>query len=198
MNKASTSIATPALVPIAGSGVAGSLLQPINLNNNNGNGNVSNLKVANAPPVVGSTWSDNLKSGQLNIDWDNLLTSKSSKSASVNSPSMNTLKAQVVAPTATPLVPASGLMKPSPLGLMHQQPSPTGMMNPSTSMGGNGFANFGAPTTTTMMMMPGGASIASSMVGSGLMNQQQYLLDNNNLNSNNNKPMNLQSLDFLQ
>lgn len=194
MNNSPATVAPPPLLPTIETG-AGNLLQPLNLNNNNNpplcnnNGN-NNAKVPISSPTVGSTWSDNLKSGQLNIDWDNLLTSKSSKTMATNSPSMNTLKAQVT-PSMSPLVATGGLMK------SHQ----TSTINPSNSIGGNGFSNFG----TTMM--PGLSSTSamgmdqSSMGGrTGLMSPQQFVMDNNNLNNinNNNKSMNMQSLDFLQ
>lgn len=195
MNNASATVTTPPLMPTAQIG-AGNLLQPLNLNNNNpslfnnnGNSNVNNTKIPVTTPAVGSTWSDNLKSGQLNIDWDNLLTSKSSKSASTNPPSMNTLKAQV-APSMVPLAATGATTISSPTGLMQQQPQ-TPVIN--NSITGHGLANFGAMTSVK--------GVDQSFMGrSGLIGSQQFLMDNNNLNSinNNNNNMNLQSLDFLQ
>lgn len=170
------------------SGASAAVRTPFNnTNNNNGNTKVP----AAAPPLVGSTWSDNLKSGQLNIDWDNLLASKSSKTVPGNSPSMNTLKAQI-APNHT------SLMKASPLATM----------NNSKPMAANNFSN------NTMMMIPGNGGSVGGMVGSssaqvmakpmqpmiggpGMLNAP-FIMDNNNLKNSNNNNGNIQSLDFLQ
>ncbi|XP_037946268.1 clathrin interactor 1 isoform X2 [Teleopsis dalmanni] len=94
------------LPPIAVSNNNIDLLQPINANNNNNNNN-NNQNSTGTPESnantttqnVGATWSGNLNAGNLNIDLDNLLKSKSSKS---NTPalSMNALKTQT--PTKLP------------------------------------------------------------------------------------------------
>lgn len=125
------------------------LLQPTSISSSNNNNTTTNG--ASAAPAtqqvtnVGATWSGNLKAGNLNIDLDNLLISKTGKS---NAPalSMNALKTQSPAKTQAPLnVQTSstfGGLAPSPLtspNLFGSQQQQTFQAQPSAA-----FANFNA------------------------------------------------------
>ncbi|XP_017088663.2 clathrin interactor 1 isoform X2 [Drosophila bipectinata] len=84
--------------------ISNNLLQPMSVTSNNNNNNTTNGAATTAssvqPTNVGATWSGNLKAGNLNIDLDNLLVSKSGKSGGP-APSMNALKTQ--SPAKNPL-----------------------------------------------------------------------------------------------
>lgn len=142
------------LPPIAA--VSGNnLLQPTSISSNNNN--ITTTNGASAVPAttpqqatnVGATWSGNLKAGNLNIDLDNLLISKTGKS-SAPALSMNALKTQSPAKTQSPLnvqtSNAFGGLAPSPLtspnlfGSQPQQPQQTFQAQPSAAA----FANFNA------------------------------------------------------
>lgn len=140
------------LPPIAA--VSGNnLLQPTSISSNNNN--ITTTNGASAVPAttqqatnVGATWSGNLKAGNLNIDLDNLLISKSGKS-SAPALSMNALKTQSPAKTQSPInvqtSNAFGGLAPSPLtspnlfGSQTTQPQQTFQAQPSAA-----FANFNA------------------------------------------------------
>ncbi|EDV91558.1 GH13377 [Drosophila grimshawi] len=136
---------------------ADSLLQPMSVlnNNNNINTNTNGATTSSStqPTNVGATWSGNLKAGNLNIDLDNLLLSKSGKS---NAPalSMNALKTQSPAKTQSPLnvqtggafpgLTASPLTSPNMFGAP-QQTIPQMQMQAQPAAGAaTAFANFNA------------------------------------------------------
>ncbi|XP_017870366.1 PREDICTED: clathrin interactor 1 isoform X2 [Drosophila arizonae] len=162
------------LPPIAA--VAGdNLLQPMcisnknnnNINNNNNNNintNGATTSASTQPTNVGATWSGNLKAGNLNIDLDNLLISKSAKS-NAPAPSMNTLKTQSPARTQAPLNVQTGG------GFGGLAPSP--LTSPNL---------FGAPQQNIPQMQAQPAAFANF----GAFQQQQQQQQQQHHNSNNN------------
>ncbi|XP_017035758.1 clathrin interactor 1 isoform X2 [Drosophila kikkawai] len=124
------------------------LLQPMSVTNNNNinnNNNTNGAVTAAAPINVGATWSGNLKAGNLNIDLDNLLMSKTGK-ASAPALSMNSMKTQSPAKSGqAPLnvqTGGSGFPGLSPM----TSPNLFGAQVPQQSIPQNqsAFANFGA------------------------------------------------------
>ncbi|XP_034116732.1 clathrin interactor 1 isoform X2 [Drosophila albomicans] len=134
------------LPPIAA--VSGNnLLQPMSAasNNNNRNSSTNGTETTTTQSTnVGATWSGNLKAGNLNIDLDNLLISKTGKS-NAPAPSMNALKTQSPAKTQGPLNVQTGggfaglspLTSPNLFGATQQT-------IPQTQPAGGAFANFSA------------------------------------------------------
>lgn len=198
------------LPPIASAG-NNNLLQPVSANNNqqhqqtSSSGDTTTSNSSAAAAHVGSTWSDNLKAGDLKIDLDNLLSSKANKSDKP-APSMNALKVQ--SPAAVPQF------------LNQQQQVPLTIQTPTM---GN-FAAFGAQTTTPGISpgMGGGIGGGSAFFNktspnipsqqsqfanfnqmNNMMQQQQPstnqqqkgFVGNSNSNNNNN---NMPSFDFFQ
>ncbi|XP_020813632.1 clathrin interactor 1 isoform X2 [Drosophila serrata] len=124
------------------------LLQPMSVTNNNNNNinNNTNGAVTPAAPInVGATWSGNLKAGNLNIDLDNLLMSKTGKT-SAPALSMNSMKTQSPAKSGqAPLnvqTGGGGFPGLSPM----TSPNLFGAQAPQQSIPQNqsAFANFGA------------------------------------------------------
>ncbi|XP_075147762.1 clathrin interactor lqfR isoform X2 [Haematobia irritans] len=184
------------------------LLQPVSANNNNNTQQPpltagENSTMSNANVQVGSTWSDNLKAGDLKIDLDNLLSSKANKS---NAPalSMNALKVQ------------SPNNMPQMMNTMSPQMPPLAVQ--TTPVMGN-FAAFGAATATSPGISPGvigGGGVfinktspnnipSSQFANFNQMNNlmqpatqpQKGFTSNNNFSNNNNNNIQ-QSFDFFQ
>lgn len=200
------------LPPIASAG--NNLLQPVSANNNlqpplsAGSSGVSNSSSTSTTVQVGSTWSDNLKAGDLKIDLDNLLSGKANKT---NAPalSMNALKVQN--PTMTQMN--------HPLSPQQQMPPPLAIQTTTPTMGN--FAAFGAQTTapgiSPVPVLGGGPAFfnktspnipSSQFANFNQMNNlmqpaaatplpQKGFTSNNNSNNNNNNN-NMQSFDFFQ
>uniref|UniRef100_A0A1B0A7V3 ENTH domain-containing protein n=1 Tax=Glossina pallidipes TaxID=7398 RepID=A0A1B0A7V3_GLOPL len=180
------------------------LLQPISSNNNAGQEEFSinlNSKISNGSnqslTQVGATWSDNLKAGNLKIDLDNLLTSKSGKSNNVPAPSMNALKVQ--SPSKTSATP-TGVQAPPMAGQLNMFALPP-VISPAMS------SSKAAPTlfnTTTPQSIPGQRQQAFANFNAmnvlqqhpGSQQQQQKDFINNNKNNNNN--LQAQSFDLFQ
>ncbi|KAL9900202.1 clathrin interactor lqfR isoform 4-T5 [Glossina fuscipes fuscipes] len=177
------------------------LLQPISTNNNVGQEEFAinlNSKISNGSnqslTQVGATWSDNLKAGNLKIDLDNLLTSKSGKSNNVPAPSMNALKVQ--SPSKTSATPASVQAAPM-AGQLNMFALPPVISPAITSKATPTLFN-----ATTPQSIPGQRQQAFANFSAmnalqqhpGSQQQQQKDFINNNKNNNNN----LQSFDLFQ
>uniref|UniRef100_A0A1I8PSX1 Uncharacterized protein n=1 Tax=Stomoxys calcitrans TaxID=35570 RepID=A0A1I8PSX1_STOCA len=201
------------LPPIANAG--NNLLQPVSANHKNstqqstltatGCGDNSTT-MSNSSVQVGSTWSDNLKAGDLKIDLNNLLSSKANKS---NAPalSMNALKVQ------NPNNNMPQMMN----SMSPQMPPPLAIQTTTPTMGN--FAAFGAQTTnpglspglmvgsgvgvfnkTSPNIPPSSTQFANFNQMNNLMQPatqpQKGFISNNNISNNNNN--NMQSFDFFQ
>ncbi|XP_068152007.1 clathrin interactor 1 isoform X2 [Drosophila tropicalis] len=146
------------------------LLQPIALSNNNNNTNGAAPAANNAQQQstnVGATWSGNLKAGNLNIDLDNLLISKTGKSNNP-APSMNALKTQSPANTQNPLNVQTGM-----------------------GMGGGAFAGLSPLTSPNLFSAQQQQNIpqtqpAAAFANFGAFQQQQQQPHHASSNNNNN------------
>uniref|UniRef100_A0A1I8N0H8 ENTH domain-containing protein n=1 Tax=Musca domestica TaxID=7370 RepID=A0A1I8N0H8_MUSDO len=210
------------LPPIANAG--NNLLQPVSANNNTqqqtSTGTASSSAVTGTTPnpavQVGSTWSDNLKAGDLKIDLDNLLASKTNKS-NAPAPSMNALKVQ------NPNMPQiNPIQQQTPLAIQTTTPvmgnfAAFGVQTPGISPGVVGGVGSGPvffnKTATTSPNIPSSQPFANFNQMNNLMqpatqqfpqkmgfisnNNNNLNNNNNNINSNNNNN-NIQSFDFFQ
>ncbi|XP_073815792.1 clathrin interactor lqfR isoform X2 [Musca autumnalis] len=213
------------LPPITSTG-NNNLLQPVSANSQQQQSSSATASAGSTTSTnvqVGSTWSDNLKAGDLKIDLDNLLASKTNKS-NAPAPSMNALKVQnpnmpqMKPPMTSPLQPAQ-----TPLAIQTtstnfaafgaQQLTPG--MSPGLVSGGGGVVGIGSGPvffnkTITSPNIPSSQPFANFNQMNNLMQptatttqqfpQKGFISNNNNNinNNNSNNNNNIQSFDFFQ